>query len=979
MADPNGTVNSVYLQAYAWEENVTQSDSDIYAFCLDRDSNSVMVRIHGFYYTMYIQLPEFENVGGRNKYITWDIGKVKNLYNNILDRIPRDNRPIDVRFGTKSKLNYYMGSKTFHFIKIYCTKKSDIMLFKSRLSNPINTAFTTQLTGFVCYEHDVENVRKFLTERNMNHCQWFRIDGCENILDPIKLSTCKYEYHVYYDKIIPINEVWRTYPTILSFDFEVFSHKKNPYSGEYPFPTKYFVEDVIFIVSVIIQKSGKPETRRKYSIIYGDTDHVTTSDETIIVHSEFELLYNFCKLFIREDPEIVTGYNIFLFDWDYFYVRAAITGLSTVLPNMSRLKRGESKWYTKPNTGDYKRESPKLYMFSGRIALDMYIYVKKIPTLKPPTYKLNDVAKELLGKEKHDVKPKEMFEAFAAYRDKLEGAKSMMARILAYCIQDSDLVLDMFEKCQVWIAMTEMGNILGVPPEELYLYGVQNQCFSMVYDVAAKFGYVVDKRDVKMSFSGGAVADPETGLHDIVSCFDFAGLYPSIIMAYNICYSTLVPPDITNEIEDEKCHIINGTDNAVNHKDDSDNSDTDSDSDDDGNVREKTTKHGDEVSFVTKFVKNEVREGVLPKIEKHLTSSRAEVKKLLKNCKDEFLSILYDQRQNAMKLGANGLYGFLNPRAGGKLPLPEGSRVITYLGRKSIETVQNEIMKYSRVQKLIYGDTDSCMVSMSVTDTDDKTLDEYCEYMSDEISKLFPKPMKLTYEKSMVMLSIGKKMYAYLPIKNGVVINKPSAVIVKGIAPARSDKCLWLNKVYKSILFNILNKGDFLSSLDILLESVYNLYLSNVSLKELRTIRRMGAAYKKSGHPMKIFDEYLRSIGKPANPGDQLETLIIKDEKYKNIGPKIRLLDDVKSVSELDIEYYMEKVLKNPINTLFMTSYKDKYPLLAQYGIRVPGKRTDTQYLNVVSIIIYLIHEGHNTQSIRGIYNELINPTEFFI
>ena len=45
-----------------------------------------------------------------------------------------------------------------------------------------------------------------------------------------------------------------------------------------------------------------------------------------------------------------------------------------------------------------------------------------------------------------------------------------------------------------------------------------------------------------MAYEGATVLEPRAGYYDKpVATLDFASLYPSIMMAHNLCYTTLVP------------------------------------------------------------------------------------------------------------------------------------------------------------------------------------------------------------------------------------------------------------------------------------------------------------------------------------------------------------------------------------------------------------------------------------------------------
>lgn len=72
------------------------------------------------------------------------------------------------------------------------------------------------------------------------------------------------------------------------------------------------------------------------------------------------------------------------------------------------------------------------------------------------------------------------------------------------------------------------------------------QVFSQILRYAQKEGYLVPflkggKITDGVAYEGATVLDPHTGYYsEPVATLDFASLYPSIMMAHNLCYSTLV-------------------------------------------------------------------------------------------------------------------------------------------------------------------------------------------------------------------------------------------------------------------------------------------------------------------------------------------------------------------------------------------------------------------------------------------------------
>ena len=347
-----------------------------------------------------------------------------------------------------------------------------------------------------------------------------------------------------------------------------------------------------------------------------------------------------------------------------------------------------------------------------------------------------------MGGLKHDVKAEEQFLIYREYREakekyetylgkdkpeeskakeivdqeKLEALKvayqksiEKMTKFVAYCIQDSDLVIDLFEhnKMKYWISLIEMSNIMGVTITDLFLRGQQVRCMSLFYNIATQKGIIIDKREQPIvKFSGGFVYEPDPGCHENILCFDFASLYPSIIQAYNICLSTLVDPTIVKEIPDENCHVFDFDQEEDDEDDEKDLLDTDK-------KKESTAKK----HYHYKFVKREIQEGLLPQLERTMVAERAAINAQLKGKKDKvtgawivepekdpLIQTVLDKRQLAIKQTCNSFFGFLGVQEGGKLPLIEGAMCITAKGRELINQV-NVYLQDKYKARIVYNDS----------------------------------------------------------------------------------------------------------------------------------------------------------------------------------------------------------------------------------------------------------------------------------
>uniref|UniRef100_A0A182JSL2 DNA polymerase n=1 Tax=Anopheles christyi TaxID=43041 RepID=A0A182JSL2_9DIPT len=182
----------------------------------------------------------------------------------------------------------------------------------------------------------------------------------------------------------------------------------------------------------------------------------------------------------------------------------------------------------------------------------------------------------------------------------------------------------------------------------------------------------------KAAYAGGLVLDPIKGFYDkFVLLMDFNSLYPSIIQEYNICFTTVLPP-VVGEV-------------AAGGQDDPD---------------------GEALLEPTILATNEI--GILPRQIRKLVESRRAVKQLMKASDlSPELAMQYNIRQMALKLTANSLYGCLGYTRS-RFYAQHLASLITLKGREILMNTKSivERMNY----QVIYGDTDSIMISTNITD-----------------------------------------------------------------------------------------------------------------------------------------------------------------------------------------------------------------------------------------------------------------------
>jgi len=957
---------SVTLQCYYWkvEDKFEDGKMEIHCWGLTPDSEPVLVRLKNFPCFFRIELPLYRN-GDRRKRINW----TKNLAGRLKDEIQKVLGKIEIKgsFLRKlKKLYYYQNDNLYPFLTLMFGSMQDMYNAASILRYKKYYGDVFKFMEFNIYELEFSPVRKLLTHVKLRMSDWFTVSSTL-ANETTRVSNIKLEYIGEWGtiKAVPVEECksWVAYPRILAFDIECYSDRHKA------MPNKCHAKHVAYMISCVFQVRGRKETRKRIGIIYGDCNDIPESVlsdlELIRTNSEYEMIEAFCNVVVKYDPEIITGYNIYGFDYPYLDQRLILQ--HKTWPCMGRLAgypcvKDKKKW----KSNAYSFNDVTIIDMPGRISVDLFPVIRR--NNKFDVYDLDFVSNKILGKRKHDVKAEEMFKIYERLMKakeslceteesikEYEAAKAEMTRVMAYCIQDSELVIDLFDTINIWYDLVEQSSIVGVSMVELYSSGQQKRCYSQLYDEATRSGFVINERNVPSSkkVKGATVFDPVVGLHENVICLDFASLYPSIIQAFNFCYTTLVHPALVDKIDKSKCHIVKiEQEEEVDEGNESD-SETSSEDENEEEVKSKRTTKKKEttvVSYEHCFVKQEVQEGLVPKIVRNLVKERREVRARIKYAETEIEKEILGSRQLALKTSANAFYGFLGVREGGKKSLIEAAMSVTAKGRELIDIVQNHVTK-KYGGRLIYGDTDSIMVDLNISNP--KECHKMGRILSEEITAMFPPPLAMEYEKTMRILCLKKKKYsAVLLNKMSEYIVDPNRLMNKGNVVARRDNCKLLRDTYNKILVMILSRAPFLDAIEILFDTIERLIECKVELSELVVVKCLGSNYKSESNALRIFAEDLRKAGKIVNAGDRLKYVVVKNEE-KLLGHKMRLFEDFDPMKdEIDLNYYLEKIMKNPFEQLFNVGYMEDMKKLKDKITFRPSKRSKViNFTNIVGLI----------------------------
>lgn len=987
-------METLTLQGLKWDFiDADQEDlnglTTIRCVALDPDSVPHVVYFEGFPCYCWVELPL--RVHGRQ--FRWDANHASNVVQ-YLKRWPGSGMTITAEFSERRPLYYYQ-TKLKPMIRLFFNNKHSMDTFTKKLS--YNSLRTTEYgdLNLKIWEERIDPVLKFITSNKISHSSWFTVEATKVAEgeELVRHTSRAYgrEYNADFSTIKPVSadksDSYQSKPLVAAVDGEMYSNK------HLRMPDKFDIDHCAYLISVIIQRTGaSPSERIRYAILYGDCYHIPpeklTNTFIIKVDSEIDVLKQMGEVFDKHDPDIVLGYNTMGFDYPYWDHRIKL--FEEEWPQGFSRFEYEKVIVPKPlmwKSSAYGFQTLYIPLFHGRLSIDLYPLIQRDHKL--PQYNLDSVAKHFLGKSKHDVSAIEMFKIYekmmywesmrkkigdAIHSPEQEHDLKEMTRVVLYCIQDSELLLDLYAHLNVWVSLVELSNIVKVPIVDLFTRGQQLRCFSQIYDMTSNSNIVIDKRNVELKkFTGGQVFDPTPGIYDKIICLDFASLYPSIIRAYNICFTTLLPPELNDEASPDEFNRveidIEQKNENITSKTDGDEEDIeDSDDDDEENEAPENTIKVKKIINFRKVLPGE-KAGILPTLVDKLVKERSAVRKVMETEKDPGKKAILNARQLALKVCANSFFGFLGVQNGAMLPLPEGAMSITKYGRDLIQQVA-EYVKKNYNGKLVYGDTDSVMVDINIENQKDCVY--WGERLSQEISGvkagqlkpgelnggavhekdipgLFPPPLAMEFEKAMRILCLCKKKYmAYFIDRNGnFKVDKDGTIflLVRGIVLARRDNCSFLRDFYKKIALYIMNRKNIVEVLLEIAQFTSRFFAGKANIEELSIVKSLGAKYKNPNYHVKKFADRLVRMGKNINPGDRLRYIIAKypnQDKKAGLGDKMCLLDDYKLNPEqhpIDYEYYMEHVICNPIDQLFAAGFSKEVSKLSLIQYLPPRKR----------------------------------------
>lgn len=957
-------------------------------------NSTVMIRVADFKPYMYIELPT-------DSAIDWRLGSnvrlIKNAIFNLMAVSKKGKvwnvKPCGVKLEWRKKTFYAhvvekdgnMVEKLFPFLKV--SYKSDILIkialktIEQTRSMDGKIAFNAQGLGKIdvkLHETNVDPQIQLYSLMKLNHGGWNSFSeksaGVIKIAESSKISRCSKEFIVPYKALSPSDEDLVVNPKCMSFDIECNSWRISA------MPDAEHDKDCIFQISAVIFRMTETDESKWEKILLTLGNPEIDEKENITCRSfesERELIVGFKDLILEKDPLVMIGYNILTFDIPYIISRAERKYCISEFQELgNRLGAKSEERIIKWKSSAYGEQKMKFIDSHGRIFLDLLPVVKR--NYKLSTYSLKTVSNKFLGVSKDPLTPQGIFKCYRmGMKDDKRGRRAL-GICGKYCVMDSVLVARLSTIFQVWIDACETAKTCNIPISYLYTKGQQVRFFALMVKQATHENYVVEKdayvRKDSENYSGATVIKPTPGLYHDVVPFDFASLYPTVMISNNISTETLVNDDIPNTIKDEDCNICEWEDHiGCSH---------------DNEERKTAVKNVICTPHRYRFLKSDRIKGIVARILESLLHERALEKKVLKERKAmlkrlqtekdlkeidgytakemAIMVVVSDKRQAALKIVCNSVYGAMGAQKG-FLPCLPCAMCTTAWGRKSLLKAKN-IMDKKYNGEICYGDTDSVMIRFKDIKSED--LWDHCMKIDKLLETEFPSPMKLEFEEKIYrkFLIFSKKRYIAHVVEEDY--NTLKNVQMKGVMLARRDNSKFARSVYKDCIDMVFNEKTEEEIFMYFHQRAMQLFTrKNPDISDFVITKTVNdiSSYKIDGLPADDPLERTRKLiakkceterdfgerslpahvylaikmgkrGKPVEPGSRLEFVMTDRGEYN--GALWEKIEDPKYMTEYsDIlkicpYYYLSKCV-NPVDQLFEVCFGTQHSILRAYKTHV--------------------------------------------
>ncbi|KAF8249753.1 DNA/RNA polymerase [Wilcoxina mikolae CBS 423.85] len=552
---------------------------------------------------------------------------------------------------------------------------------------------------------------------------------------------------------------------------------------------------------------------------FADVDAYVEPDEMYMINTLIDIVRDL-------DPDILTGYEVQSSSWGYVIERATHLNGLELCKDLARVKHHAYGRFGK-DTNLYDHNKGAGIYITGRHFVNIWRAMRG--ELNLLGYKMENVVYHLLNRRIPHYSHKDLTVWYKS------GNPGLICRVLKYYLLKVKLDLEILEKQEFVTKISEQAQLIGVDFYTVFSRGSQVKVESLMFRIAKPESYLLISPTRAQVASQNAIEckplilEPQSNFYTSpVVVLDFQSLYPSIMIAYNYCYSTClgraIPWQGTNKVGVINYHRPQGLL---------------------GLCADKINVSPNGILYV----KPEFRKSLLAKMLSEILDTRVMVKNRMKSDKDDkILQQKLNSWQLALKLTANVTYGYTSASFSGRMPCVEIADSIVQSGKETLEKAISLIHTEERWgAEVVYGDTDSLFVHLK-----GKTKDEAFdigEEIAERVTAMNPRPIKLKFEK-VYLPCVLMSMKRYVGFKYEYRDQKEPEFDAKGIETVRRDGTPATQKMQETALKILFRSSDLSEVKEYCLRQWAKIQQDKVSIQDFCIAREVKLGSYAEGAPL---------------------------------------------------------------------------------------------------------------------------------
>jgi DNA polymerase elongation subunit (family B) len=381
--------DNIEFQIIDWTQKDEETDDGILEYKIElygrlKNNDTIFIQVNNFKPFFYIKVTKHWTYNQTSILLKYLNSKLKKDFK---DNIDEDEACI----VKKHKFYNFDDGQIYYFLKIpfttYGAMRSSRWLLQKEI---VIYQLGNKPLKFELYESTIEPMIRFMHMSNLSAVGWAKIKN--NKYTQLDEKT---------NMDISIKTSWKNIKKITNLTISPFiiaSYDIECTSGDGTFPQATRKSDKIIQIGTTFSRVGEDDCFYKHIVTLGSCDKIEGVDVESY-DTEQQVLMAWQDMIKRTNPDIMTGYNIFGFDFSYIHDRAEFLNMTHRFTYISRTKEKTEYKEQSLKSSALGDNTLKYYVPKGRVLVDLMKVIQRDYNLS--SYKLDNVSANFI-REKID-------------------------------------------------------------------------------------------------------------------------------------------------------------------------------------------------------------------------------------------------------------------------------------------------------------------------------------------------------------------------------------------------------------------------------------------------------------------------------------------------------------------------------------------------------------------------------------------------